>query len=305
MRQTLAIHPGPLGDVLLAVPALRVLRSRYPTDAIILAGQVRIGELLVSLDVVEGHMRFERLGLDQLFAGEPEEDALAPVRAAARVVCWFGSRDPLFARRLAAIAPDAIVDAPWTPDELVWRHLVASVATAAEDADRGPVRVPPELVTAGRRALEGAGWDGTTPLLIVHPGASGAAKRWSAEGYAEVLAQVSTRARVAIVVHEGPADHDAVKALRPRLAPGIGTLTNPPLPVLAGALVHARAFVGNDSGISHLASAVGAPSLVLFTSGMRGWEPWSPTATALVVSMADLYREDVDAVATALARLLA
>lgn len=305
MRYSLAIHPGPLGDVLLAVPALRALRARYPTDAIVLAGQSRIGELLVALDVVEGHVRFERLGLDRLFAGEPGGDALAPVRAAARVVCWFGSRDPVFARRLAEIAPDAIVDAPWTPDDLVWRHLVASVSAAPDDADRGPVRVPAELVTEGRRALEGAGWDGTTPLLVVHPGASGAAKRWSAEGYADALTRVSARARVAIVVHEGPADHDAVRALSPRLAPGIGTLTNPPLPVLAGALVHARAFVGNDSGISHLAAAVGAPSLVLFTSGMRAWEPWAATATSLVVSMADLYREDADAVATALSGRIA
>lgn len=305
MRQTLVIHPGPLGDVLLAVPALRVLRARHPTDAIVLAGQSRIGELLVALDVVEGHVRFERLGLDQLFAGDTQADALAPVRAAERVICWFGSRDPMFARRLAELSADAIVDAPWIPDELVWRHLVASVSAMPEDAERAPVRVPAELVAEGRRALEGAGWDGNTPLLVVHPGASGAAKRWSTEGYAEALARIAARGRVAIVVHEGPADHDAVKALRPRLAPPVGTLANPPLPVLAGALAHARAFVGNDSGISHLASAVGAPSLVLFTSGMRAWEPWAPVVTPLVVSMADLYREDVDAVTAALARVLA
>jgi ADP-heptose:LPS heptosyltransferase len=304
MRQTLAIHPGPLGDVVLTIPALRALRARHPADAIVLAGQSRIGELLVALDVVEGHVRFERLGLDQLFVGEPAADGLETVRAAERVVCWFGSRDPGFARRLATLSPGAIVDAAWTPDELVWRHLVASVGAAPAEADRGPVPVPADLVADGKRALEGAGWDGVTPLCIVHPGASGAAKRWSTDGYAEVLGRLSGRGRVAIVVHEGPADHDAVRALRPRLAHAVGTLTNPPLPVLAGALVHARVFLGNDSGISHLAAAVGARGLVLFTSGMRAWEPWSPSAGSLVVSMAGLYREDVDAVSAALARLV-
>jgi ADP-heptose:LPS heptosyltransferase len=51
MGQTLVIHPGPLGDVLLAIPALRALRKRHGAG-LILAAQTRIGDLLHVLGVV-------------------------------------------------------------------------------------------------------------------------------------------------------------------------------------------------------------------------------------------------------------
>jgi ADP-heptose:LPS heptosyltransferase len=303
MAHTLVIHPGPLGDVLLAVPALRALRRRHGPE-IVLAAQSPVGELLHILGVVDVRIRFDLLGLDRLFAAGPLDERAGMLRDAGRLVCWFGSRDPTFAGRLAEIAPGAIVAPPWVADGAVWRHLLATIGEDAESADRDPVGLPARLAGDGRRALQAAGWDGRLPLVIVHPGSSGAAKRWGTAGYARVIADLQARTPVTIVVHEGPTDHDAVRALLSALPAPVGVLDNPPLPVLAAALAHARAFLGNDSGVSHLAAAVGAPALVLFTSGMRGWEPWSRRARTLVVSTSSVFGEDVDAVSGALARLV-
>lgn len=303
MPQTLVIHPGPLGDVVLATPALRALRRRHPGDEIVLAAQSPIGELMHMLGLVDVRLRFDLLGLDTLFVDGPLDARARALADAARLVCWFGSKDPTFAKRLTDLVPAAIVAPPWVPDGVVWEHLVDTIGETVAAEDRQPVRVPARLAVEGRAALEAAGWDGATPLLVVHPGASGAGKRWPVDGFAAVLGRL--RARVAVVVHEGPADGDPVRALLPRLGKRAGLLANPTLPVLAAALSHARAFLGNDSGVSHLAAAVGARSVVLFTSGMRAWEPWSPRARALVVSTGGLYDGDVDAAADALARVLA
>ncbi|HXH82722.1 MAG TPA: hypothetical protein VNN07_07310, partial [Candidatus Tectomicrobia bacterium] len=62
----LAIHPGALGDVLLAVPALRALRARGP-ERVVLAAQPRLGALLTTLGVVDGATTVEALALDALF----------------------------------------------------------------------------------------------------------------------------------------------------------------------------------------------------------------------------------------------
>jgi ADP-heptose:LPS heptosyltransferase len=62
-------------------------------------------------------------------------------------------------------------------------------------------------------------------------------------------------------------------------------LEEPDLSLLAGALSVATAYVGNDSGISHLAAALGAPSLVLFTAERIVWRPWAEHAEPQVVSM--------------------
>jgi ADP-heptose:LPS heptosyltransferase len=61
-------------------------------------------------------------------------------------------------------------------------------------------------------------------------------------------------------------------------------IVGPPLETLAGILARAAAYVGNDSGVSHLAAAVGTRSLVLFTERLLAWVPWSPTAVCVPIT---------------------
>jgi ADP-heptose:LPS heptosyltransferase len=154
---------------------------------------------------------------------------------------------------------------------------------------RRPVELAAKLVEAGRCALVDAGWDGVTPLVLVHPGAGGVAKRWPVPDFARVLARLGETSPIALAIHAGPADHDAATALRDllgaarRSAPPL-VLWEPGLGTLAGALACADLYLGNDSGVSHLAAAVGTPSLVLFMPESLRWVPWSHTARPLVVS---------------------
>jgi heptosyltransferase III len=283
---------------LLAVPALRALRARGAPLTI--AAQPRIGALLVALAVVDRAVPFDTLGLDALFGDAP----LAPdapltrhLAASTRIVCWFGARDPDFTRRLTALAPDAIVAPATTTTRTVWSHLVATVGGSGDCA---PIVCAPALRADARGALLGAGWDGRAPIVVVHAGAGGVAKRWPARGFVDVV----QRTDATLVLHQGPADAEAVRDLvthsrRPALR-----LTDPPLPMLAGVLSHARAYIGNDSGISHLAAAVGTPSVILFTEAARPWVPWSPTARCVTVTTSHVVDEEREAVTAALADLL-
>ena len=304
MGQTLVIHPGAVGDVLLAVPALRALRRACPHDEIALAAQSHVGALLRALRVVDAQVRFERLGLDTLFAGASGSEGLEVVARAARVVCWFGANDAGFVRRLAAIAPGAII-APPAPDSdrgAVWNHLLATTGGPAAP-DREPIVVSDDLMTAGRRALEVAGWDGMTPLLVAHPGAGGATKRWPVEGFADALESLASRRSLGIAVHEGPADRRAARGLLDRVSVPALHLDGPSLPTLAGALAHAKGYLGNDSGISHLAASVGTPSVVLFTRANLAWRPWGHGAVPIVVETDALHPHDVVQVTRAVQRL--
>jgi heptosyltransferase-2/heptosyltransferase-3 len=173
------------------------------------------------------------------------------------------------------------------------------MATYAPDAHLAPVTVASAHLDAGRAALRAAGWDGRSRVLLVHPGAGGAAKRWPAHGFAAVTAATGAT----VVVHEGPADADAVRAYRACARQPALALVQPELPVLAGALAIAGAYIGNDSGVSHLAAAVGTPSIVLFTRPMLPWVPWSASARCLTVTTAELVDDDRAAVAEALEAL--
>lgn len=305
MGRTLVIHPGALGDVLLAVPALRSLKAARPRDRLVLAAQPRIGALLAALGAVDASVSFESLGLEALFVEDGEPPRVRAFEGAERIVCWFGARDPVFVRRLAAAAPGAVV-APAAGDGTrpVWEHLLGTVAAAA-GSWCDPLAVPAPLEAEGQRVLREAGWDGRAPVLWVHPGAGGLGKRWPAAGFARVLETVRERHRVTTVLNEGPADHDAVAAVAERLGGLTLVVRGLALPGLAGALRQARAYLGNDSGVSHLAAAAGVPSVVLFEAANLAWRPWSSVARPLVVSAGALDPGDVDAVRAAIGRLLA
>jgi len=279
----LAIHPGALGDVLLAIPALRALRAAG--DRLTLAAQPRIGALLVALGEADEACPFEALRLDALFGG----DGGARLPAADRVVCWFGARDPDFARRLAAVAPGAVVAPSVSSRREVWEHLLATVGgREARDA----ARVSDALVAEGRAALRDAGADDTRRVVVVHPGAGSIAKRWPAPAFAQALAPLAARRDVEIVVHEGPADADAAAPLLARM-PSARLLREPALTALAGVLARCAVYVGNDSGVSHLAAAVGARAIVLFAAANLAWRPWARAARVLTVEIERAEARDV------------
>lgn len=280
---TLIVHPGALGDVLQAVPALLGLRASTSGAPLVFAGQPRFGRLLVELDVVDEARAFDGLGLSTLFTDEPVPDALADLaRHCARVVSWFGSRDATYRTRLAALGPETIVAPPVPAADIpVWRHLVSTL-------DRWSI-APPEPIAP----LRVAGRAPTRPTLVVHPGSGGAWKRWPLARYAEVIRAVRERRPLDVLVHQGPADAEAGERLLALLADLATVLIEPELPQLAAVLGTARAYLGGDSGVSHLAAAVGAPSVILFPPATRRrWEPWSPTARPIEMTdeVADVAR---------------
>jgi ADP-heptose:LPS heptosyltransferase len=293
VSRALAVHPGALGDVLLAIPALRALRERHGT--VMLAAQPRIGDLLHALGVIDEAYAIDRLGLDALFV---DDAARALLFEADRVVCWLGARDPGFTRRLTAQVSSVTV-APSAGDGIVWEHLLR-VAAPGAPAVVDPVVLSRALRDAGRDLLREAGWNGTGPLLIVHPGAGSDAKRWPVEGFASALSAAAADHALTLAVHRGPADTAPVTALVRRLGSPL-VLEEPPLPVLAGALSHAAAYVGNDSGVSHLAAAAGMPAVVLFVEANLRWRSWSAAALSLTVDATRVRPEDATAVAEAIA----
>jgi heptosyltransferase-3 len=271
----LIIHPGALGDVLQAVPALRGLRAQTPGATLVLAGQPRLGRLLVALRVVDEARAFDGLGLEALFTDGPVLPALAGwLGSFTRVVSWFGAREPTYRARLGALAAELTVARPVPDDETpVWRHLRAtlSLGDLAETDSVAPIRLPARPPGAS--------------AVVVHAGSGGAWKQWPPDRFAEAIAEVTARHAVAVIVHQGPADRAAVDAVLARLDRPVERLVEPELPDLAAILSGARAYLGGDSGISHLAAAVGAPSVVLFPpTHLPRWSPWSPSARPVAMT---------------------
>ena len=285
---TLVIHPGALGDVLQAVPALEALGRLG--HRLTFAGQPRLGELLQGSGLVLAATPFDTFGLDALFADLPVPDRLASRLARfRRVVSWFGAREPDYVERLGALVPEVIV-APPVPDNdsplTVWEHLVETLSPwdVARPAELHSLATTERWRIAARTALMALGVDESRPLLIAHPGAGARWKQAPVARFAKALERMVAGAGFEIVVHQGPADAQAVDALVTAFGIPAHRYLEPTLTELAGALALAQAYLGSDSGVSHLAASVGTPSVILYPpETLRRWAPWAPSAVALGV----------------------
>jgi len=289
---TLVVHPGALGDVLQSVPALRALGRRGPLT---FSGQARFGTLLHGLGVIDAALPFDSLGLEALFTREPLPPAmLACLAGFGRIVSWFGAKDELYRERLVAIARDSVIAASQPPDGSrlpVWQHLLATTGQETEENDHSgiaPLDPPAPCREEAGRTLAGLGMHASRPLLVVHPGAGGASKLWPVERHAGVVDRMMATTDAQVLIHQGPTDAEVAERLWRLLEGRAPRLVEPRLPLLAAVFARAAIYLGGDSGVSHLAAAVGAPAVILFPPLTRErWAPWSPTARCLTMRDAD------------------
>src|SRR5262249_26428278 len=286
--ETLVVHPGALGDVLQAVPALHALARLG--HRLTFAGQPRLGELLQGSGLVLAATSFDTFGFEALFAdAERPAGSVSRLETFRRVVSWFGAKEDTYRERLGALVSESIVARPVPEDDsplTVWEHLVETLTPWGVTQPVALRQLPTaeRWRIAARTALLAAGADPEQPLLVAHPGAGARWKQARAGRLARPLERMAADGGFAVVLHQGPADGAAVDALADELKAPAVRLVEPPLTELAGALALARAYIGSDSGVSHLAASVGTPSVILYPpETRRRWAPWSPSAVPLGV----------------------
>lgn len=258
-----------LGDLLTAVPALRGLRRAFPGHTLALAAPGALAQAAAATGAV-----------DELLP------AAAPGRGVPGVLPWPHGRPPEVAVDLHGSGPASVAPlralrpgrllayaAPagprWRADEHERDRWCRLLAWHGIPADPGDLRLaPPPGV---RSPAPGA--------VVLHPGADAGARRWPAERFGAVGGALR-QAGLPVAVTGGPGEEDLVRrvaALAGR-GPEVTTAVGLPFPRLAALVAAARAVVVGDTGIAHLATALGTPSVVLF--GPVSPRLWGPPPAA-------------------------
>jgi ADP-heptose:LPS heptosyltransferase len=133
-------------------------------------------------------------------------------------------------------------------------------------------------------------------FLLILPGSGSRAKNWPAENFIALAKRVEPQLRSLCLL--GPAEAELTEIFR---AAGIITLEGLELGEVAGIAAQARVFVGNDSGVSHLASASGASGVVLF--GPTDPDRWRPLDRVDVMRSESMAKLSVDSVEAAITRV--
>ncbi len=257
----LAIHGGALGDVILLGQFAAALAGGG--GSVRLVARAAVGELLAGLGAADEAIDFDALPLGELFTGEPGRlgEMLGPCDV---LVSCFGS-GPARRRLTELTRPTRAIFPPVRPPGDYPGHLLDLWAELAGVEAAGPPAwgVPDHWRRQARTALADAGVEGE--YLLVHPGSGSRDKCWPLERFVELARSLPSHGLAGAVFVVGPAEIDwwpqeRVSSLRAE-AP---LIVSPPLPVLAALCAGADAYLGNDSGPTHLAAAVAAPTVAMF-----------------------------------------
>lgn len=296
--RTLIIFPGALGDLICFIPALRAISERHPDTALELMARFELARFAVGRTPIVRAHSIDRAEVAQLFAVTAEHASAARpfFNGFERIYSFFAADNDRFRRSLAALGRE-VSFCPFRPPGV--GHVAAGYLRVL-DAPVGPsltahIDPLPDDIAAATAILARAGLAPRSFMLIL-PGSGGREKNWPPANFVALAQQLAPRMRSLCVL--GPAEGELTNVFR---AAGIPSIDSLELGEVAALAAQARIFVGNDSGVSHLAAAAGAPGVVLFgPTDPRRWRPLGAVRTLQGESMAKL---TVGAVAAAIASL--
>lgn len=270
------IRPGAIGDTLLALPILQALRAQFVHPHITFVGNIAVLPLAQKAGLVDAVSDYQALQWSELFsdAGVQAPELRNMLRGADRVIGWLRGDGRLVERNLREAGAKQVIVAPGRPPEGERIHILDYLARTI-----GMEGVP------GTFHIDRLGIDGVHHIerrdrVAIHPGSGSERKCWPVEQFAGVIERLWQQGRAVLVVG-GPADGERLAYLQQRLvppAPGLlAMLEGAPLIDVARQLQQCRCYLGNDSGITHLAAMLGLPTIALFgPSDPLAWHPVGP-----------------------------
>jgi len=296
----LVIRGGAIGDFILTLPAVAALRRQFPQAHLEVLGYPHIAQLALAGGLVDRVQPIEARALAGFFArhGElagPWRDYFSGFDI---VISYLYDPDEIFQANVRRCFHGQFIQGPHRPDERETIHAAHVYLRPLErlaifDADAVPrLSVNPRPSTLNQIAF--------------HPGSGSERKNWPEKQWAGLLDHLIASTELKLLLVGGEAEGERLRKLAAAL-PSARTAMAQCLPLaeLAGRVQSCAAFVGHDSGITHLAAALGLPTLVLWADTIEEiWRPQGERVT-LVKEIAGLRVLSVQRVADALKGLLA
>lgn len=153
--------------------------------------------------------------------------------------------------------------------------LIGWTGVPVTDRPRTALAITPEARAKVAQKLEAHSIDPSRRIALIHPAAAFDTKRWATEKFAQVVDYLSSGG-FSCVSLTGPGEEALGKELVSRSQAPMTSLSDLSLPEVTALADRSSIFVGNDSGIAHIAAAVSTPGVVIFgSSNVVHWRPWS------------------------------
>lgn len=267
----LVVRGGAIGDFILTLPALAALRKQFPRTQIEVLGYPQVASLAKLAGYANEVRSIEARPLAGFFArhGDLEQGLSEYFGAFNIIISYLYDPDEIFHDNIARCSKAQFIAGPYRPNEAESVHATEVFLKPLERlAIFGADPVPRLNVSAvGRQDAGGT--------LAIHPGSGSDKKNWPEEHWQELLKRIVTDTRSRVLLIGGEAEEGRLQRLSSIIPiERLKVALHQPLTELAGRLAGCEAFVGHDSGITHLAAAVGLRGIALW--GETNPNIWCP-----------------------------
>ncbi|OGW16058.1 MAG: hypothetical protein A3G93_01970 [Nitrospinae bacterium RIFCSPLOWO2_12_FULL_45_22] len=287
-KRVLVIRIGGVGDSLMMLPVLQAIRHHQPGAYIELVGNAEYLSLIEGFPMADKVSSWDQPGLEQLYI---PRGRLAPYwRDYFASFDWVlaYTQDPygILEQNLKENGAGLFFTYPPLPppqeQRPITEYLLGSLKPLGIHQQLTGSLIPRVYLReedrhGAEQFLREAGqiMPLEQPTVAVHPGSGSPKKCWPAEHFAELCLKLNERAAIKICLVGGPTDEQALGLLKERLGELSPVVFKElPLRLLAALLSRCALYIGNDSGITHLAAALAIPTIALF--GPTDPQVWSP-----------------------------
>jgi ADP-heptose:LPS heptosyltransferase len=286
MQRGLILQPGAIGDCILTLPLAAFVKDTLQLGGIDVLGHTEYVGILPGRSCIDGVRSIDSMDLHRLFAKTKafelkDRDPLISVFSEyAWIATFLGEADSSFEQNLIFTANCSrsaeVITLSMKPPKDCCEHLADFYIR--EFIDQSGLSLQPRGVqtgdclieatkadtNAGRELLRETGFDSGGKLVVIQPGSGGQKKCWHLENFLAVAEELASRA-IEVVFLLGPAELDRFSDATIKKINSIARcLTDLSLTQVLGLLSRADGFVGNDSGITHLAAGLGIKTLAVF-----------------------------------------
>jgi ADP-heptose:LPS heptosyltransferase len=259
-QNIIIFHAGALGDMINTLPAITSLKNRFPDAKITAIGNLSNLTLMAAAGIIDKGTSLEMPGFHALFGERNLPPSMTRMFSKYDLaITWL--RSPLLIENLINIGIPTVALAEKFPPPPGSGHVSKFMARPLKEIGITGIDGPPEISLPKKILNEGPLFDG----ICVHPGSGSKRKNWPVKYFAEAARAASGKTGKEIAVISGPAEEregdELVKMLGPMANAHFKKMN---ITSLAALLKSCRLVIGNDSGVSHLAGALGTPVVAVF-----------------------------------------
>ena len=298
VRKILIVRLRSIGDTVLATPSLFALRRFVPQAKIDILLEDWVAPVLDGSDLVDHVItiprhsnaararvarELHRANYDVVYNLHGGTTATFLTRATgAKHRVGFANYQYSRLHNHVAPSPLAIWQRPTLHSAEQQLALIGWTGVPVTDRPATKLAVTVKAAASISRKLSDNGVDENESIALIHPAAAFATKQWATENFARVVEAVSARGFTPVAV-VAPNEKPVLQSLKKYSSSRVVGFDNLSLPEITALAAHAKLFVGNDSGIAHIAAAVGAPCVVVFgSSNTAHWRPWTTKPNEIV-----------------------